>query len=485
MIMLNNFTNLSFKTKPLDHQLHAVTRFVHQDFGAFFCEMGTGKTKMLIDIMGNSPETAGLIIAPNGLHRNWADVEYPKHGTAIGGTDGTAVYVWCGKITTKKDKLEWETFMEAPGNYAHLLMINIEAVRTENGYVCCKQFLEKFPDNHMIIDESSCIKNHRAAQTKCCLKLAKMARRRWILNGTPITQGPLDLFSQCKFLHKNCIPYQTFTAFKNTFAIEKRMILQNRTFNVITGYKNLELLTTELSPFSLRLEKKDCLDLPEKTFQEYPVEKTKEQGQAYEELLHLCLSQLDDGSIVSASMALTKLIKLHQILTGFVKDDLGDIRQIKNNRVKALLDIAYDTKPLVIFCAYRENVRAVTEALAKTYGDESVLSYTGGTDSKDRTEAVRRFQDGEVDFFVGTSAAAKGITLHRASTVVYFSNNYSLETRLQSQDRIHRIGQTNKCTYVDLVIKDTIDDAIIQTLSEKHDVSKMVLDDLKNMIQHG
>ena len=143
-----------------------------------------------------------------------------------------------------------------------------------------------------------------------------------------------------------------------------------------------------------------------------------------------------------------------------------------------LLQIAETSGPLVIFCAYKQNVKQLHEALTEKYGEESVVVYSGDTLLNNRSEAIRKFQSGRAQFFIGTSAAAKGLTLHRASTMVYYSNNYSLETRLQSQDRIHRIGQENKCTYIDLVVNNSIDEVILKRLMQKKELSSMVLDDL-------
>lgn len=475
---------LTFKTEPFEHQIQAVGRFIDEHYGAFFCEMGTGKTKMILDIMLNGKLPGALIAAPNGLHRNWYRSEIPTHCHE----DQLNVYCWQGRIASEKEHKKWFRFLkscEIDENLFHIFLINVEALRTDAGFKAAQEFQSAIGyDGHFVIDESTCIKNPKAQVTKACLKLAQGSKSRWILNGTPITQGPLDLYSQCKFLDRDAIPFTTFTVFKNAFAVEERVTMQNRTFNKLVAYKNLKHLTNLLEPFSLRLEKKDCLDLPEKVFVEHAVEMTPEQRRVYEPLKNLCLAQLDSGEIMTADIALVQLLRLHQITTGFFKDDEGTTHPLKNNRINALLAIAETTRPLVIFCAYRENVVQVTDALVRAFPDKNVATFTGDTKGEDRTSAVQRFQDGEVNFFIGTSAAAKGLTLHRASTMVYFSNNYSLETRLQSQDRIHRIGQTNHCTYIDLVSEDTVDTTILAALKAKKEIAKTVLDDLREYIQY-
>lgn len=468
-----------YKTKPFLHQKNAVERFVDKEYGALFCEMGTGKTKIILDVIQN----AGLIndvvvIAPNGLHHNWATNEIPRHFSK-----DVDVFCWSGPIKSKKKKLEFNGFLNKDTK-TRMLLINIEALRTSAGYETTDKFLNSsIRTKHIIIDESTCIKNPKAIQTKKVLKLAEKANCRWILNGTPITQGPLDLFSQCRFLSKDALPFTTYTAFKHKFAIETTMSMGQRSFKKIIGYQNVEELTKLLEPFSLRLEKKDCLDLPDKVFSTISVELEPEQEQMYQRMKNDCIIELESGNIVTATMALTQLIKLHQILTGFVVTDDGETISLKNNRVRMLLQIAETSGPLVIFCAYKQNVKQLAEALSLKYGQDSVVVYSGDTPSNKRSEAVERFQSGNAQFFIGTSAAAKGLTLHRASTMVYYSNNYSLETRLQSQDRIHRIGQSNKCTYIDLVVNNSLDEIILKRLMQKKELSSMVLDDLIEIIK--
>ena len=463
-----------YKTKPLKHQEQATERFVNEKYGALFCEMGTGKSKIILDIIQNSKTpVAVLVVAPNGLHHNWGRNEIPKH------LDKADVYCWNGSPTSKKRKQELNAFYNKQ-SYNKFFLINIEALRTKSGFDFAQAFLAGTgaSERHMIIDESTCIKNPKAQQTKAVMRLAKQTERRWILNGTPITQGPLDLYSQCKFLDANSIPEKTMTTFKHAYAIERTMTMGNRSFNKVVGYQNLDQLTKNIEPFSLRLEKKDCLDLPEKTFTPVYVELTAEQERVYQSIKNDSIAMLQ-GELVTTTMALTRIIKLHQILTGFVITDDDKTVNLRNNRIAILQQLAETTTPLVVFCAYKHNVVQIKKALE----DYKVVSYTGDDSTAQKNDAVRAFQDGEADIFVGTSAAAKGLTLTRASTMVYYSNNYSLENRLQSQDRIHRIGQDNKCTYIDLVVPNSIDETILKRLEQKKELSNEVLDDLIDIIK--
>jgi SNF2 family DNA or RNA helicase len=463
-----------YKTKPLKHQEQATERFVKEPYGALFCEMGTGKSKIILDIIQNSKSPVSvLIVAPNGLHHNWARNEIPKH------VESADVYCWNGPPSSKKKQQEINRFYNLE-SYNKFFLINVEALRTKSGFDFALAFLvgSGNTERHFIVDESTCIKNPKAQQTKAVMRLAKQSDRRWILNGTPITQGPLDLYSQCKFLDANSIPEKTMTTFKHAYAIERTMTMGNRSFNKVVGYQNLDKLTKNIEPFSLRLEKKDCLDLPEKTFTPMYVELTPEQERVYKSIKEDSIAMLQ-GELVTTTMALTRIVKLHQILTGFVITDDDVTVNLKNNRITLLQQIAETTRPLVIFCAYKHNVQQIKDALS----DYKVVTYTGDDSTAQKNDAVLAFQEGDADIFVGTSAAAKGLTLTRASTMVYYSNNYSLENRLQSQDRIHRIGQDNKCTYIDLVVPNSIDEAILRRLKEKKELSNEVLDDLIDIIK--
>lgn len=469
---------MKYKTEPMVHQREGAERFHECEYGALFWEMGSGKTKAILDVVGNGPCDGIMVLAPNGLHLNWDAIEVEKHLPC----DDYVVYCWHGKPTTQKAKRKLLEFYESKAEKKIWLM-NVEAIRNSSGLGHADAFMKSCYHVEMIIDESTCIKNHKAAQSKATMKLGAMATRRWILNGTPITQGPLDLWSQCRFLSKNCLPYSTWTGFKNMFAIEELVIMQNRAFKKTIGYQNLERLKKDIKPFSSRILKDECMDLPDKTFMQHAVELTAEQRKIYSEVKDLCLSELENGSIVSVTIALAKIVKLHQILCGFVIDDGGTATDIPNNRLAAVAQIAETTKPLVIFCAYRRNIDQVAAMLRKEYGSDSVVEYHGGTNTEGRQEAVRRFQNGEANFFIGTSAAAKGLTLHRAHTMIYYANTYSLETRLQSQDRIHRHGQKNACTYIDLVVPDSLDQMILDRLTSKKDLADMVLTDLQKAIQ--
>jgi SNF2 family DNA or RNA helicase len=339
-----------------------------------------------------------------------------------------------------------------------------------------------------IIDESTCIKNHKAKRTKKALEIGQKCKVRRIATGSPITNSPLDLFSQFAFLDKQILGCGSFYAFRNVYAeVERITTRQGQSFDKILKYKNLPMLSRRIEPFSYRITKKECLDLPDKIYTTRDVELTPEQKLLYKQMKDLSFAMCND-EIMSVQVALTKILRLHQILCGSFTTDEGEVKQIPNNRLSVLSDTLEEISGKVIIWAnYLQNIKDITEMLTEKYGKESFVVYTGATSSDDRVEAINLFQNANspVRFFVGNvQTAGRGITLTAAQTVIYYSNNYSLEMRQQSEDRAHRHGQTNKVTYIDLIARDTLDEKIIQALLAKRNIANEILhDDLEDWIK--
>lgn len=477
---------MNFKTKPFAHQLDSFNLAKDKEYWGHFHEMGAGKTKIAIDtanyLYENNKITAVLVVAPNGIHTNWANKEVPAH-SLIETTD----YVWEGRPTSVKRKRVLATFLGEEGGFRWLYM-NIEAIRTLTGFELAEQFCKE-NKTLMIVDESTIIKTPKAKQTKAAIYLGSLCHYRRVLTGTPITQGPLDFFSQCKFLGRNTIPYGSFTAFRNNFAKQRQVVLNSgKRFNQIVGYQNLEQLSEMVRPFSDRILKSECLDLPQKLYTTRSVALTAEQAKLYQSMRDLYIAQLEDETqtrgIITATNALTLMMKLQQIATGFIKDEEGQIHQIHNNRLEALGDVVSNfTGKAIIWCSFIQNIEAVVGFLKENYGEQSVVSYYGETSREERAQAIQKFQDdSNCRFFVSNKTGAEGITLTAAEYTIYYSNTYSLHTRLQSEDRNHRIGQTKNVLYTDFYCPNTVDEVILKALKSKADLAETILKDWKEII---
>ena len=468
--------NYKFKTKPYAHQLTALEKSWNKETFAYFMEMGTGKTKVLIDnlamLYDKGKVDGALIIAPKGVVGTWYKQELPTH---LPDHIENVTVLWQPLITKKQQESLDELF--GTDNKLHILVMNVEALSTLKG----KKFASSFLNSHssmMAIDESTTIKNSSAKRTKNILELSNMAKYRRIMTGSPVTKNPLDLYSQCEFLSPWLLNFQSFYAFRNRYAEMKTIHARGRSIQVVNHFKNIGELSDKLKNFSYRVLKEDCLDLPDKVYIKREVELTPEQQTHYKQMKSQALTALK-GKIISAPHVLTQLMRLHQITCGHLKLDDGTTEDIKNNRLNELMDVLEEVEGKVIIWAnYIYDIEKIVKAIIKKYGEESVVDYYGAIESETRQKNITDFQNprSAVRFFVGNpQTGGYGITLTAANTVIYYSNGYDLEKRLQSEDRAHRIGQKKSVTYVDLITEKTVDEKIVKALRKKIDIASEIL----------
>jgi SNF2 family DNA or RNA helicase len=466
-----------FKTKPYEHQTIALKKSWNKEYYGFFMEMGTGKSKVLIDEIAalylRGKITGALIIAPKGVYRNWERGEIPTH---MPDQVPYTIAAWkAPSEMTIQDKKNLKEILE-PNGKLRILLMNIEALSGLKGAKYAAMFLKK-NNAMMAIDESTTIKTPNASRTKNTLKLASLATYKRIMTGSPVTKNPLDIYSQLDFLSP-LILNQNYWAFRSRYAVMVRRNFGARSTQLVVGFQRIPELNTIIEQHSYRVLKEDCLDLPDKVYQRRFVSLTPEQVKAYEEMRRFNLTEVEGRTMTSLS-TLTALIRLHQISCGHISFDDGETQALKNNRMKELLDILDETEgKVIIWASYRFDLRHITDALKEKFGENSCASYFGDTKDRDRQDIVEKFQDknSELKYFVGNpSTGGYGLTLHAAHTVIYYSNTYDLEKRIQSEDRVHRIGQTNKVTYIDLISEGTVDEKIVQSLRSKIDIATEVM----------
>ena len=472
-----------FKTKPYAHQLTALEKSWNQITFAYFMEMGTGKTKVLIDnaaMLYDKGKIDGvLIVAPKGVVKTWYEQELPIH---LPNHIKNMTILWQSNIT--KGQREKLNSLFKSDHDLHILIMNVEAFSTEKG----KDFATKFLNSHrtlMVIDESTTIKNPTAKRTKNILALSEISRYRRIMTGSPVTKNPLDLYSQCEFLSPYLLDFTSYYAFRNRYAEMKTLHLRGRSIQIVDEFKNLGELSNQLKGFSYRVLKEDCLDLPEKNWTKRQITLTHDQRKIYEQMKETALAHLN-GKVASTMIVLTQLMRLHQITCGHFTADDGTIQDIPNNRFKELLDVLSEMEgKAIIWAHYQHDVKNIIREVVKIYGEGSIVDFFGLTPQDERQDNIRKFQDDpKCRFFVGTPATGGyGITLTAANTVIYYSNGYDLEKRLQSEDRAHRIGQKKSVTYVDIIAEDTVDEKIVKALRDKINIASQVLgEELKDWI---
>jgi SNF2 family DNA or RNA helicase len=476
--------NYKFKTKPFAHQLKALEMSWDKKVFAYFMEMGTGKSKVLIDNMSILYDkgliNGVLIIAPKGVYKNWFDSEIPTHMPEH--VEKTMV-LWESSAGKSKEKELQKLFKSSYD--LHILIMNVEALSTKKG----KQFAEKFLSCHktlMAIDESTTIKNPGAIRTKTIIGLGDKVSYKRILTGSPVTKSPLDLFTQCYFLDPWLLDHQSYYTFKTRYAITKQINVSGRMVHIVVGYRNIGELSDKLKPFSHRVLKDDCLDLPPKTYMKRTIQLSEEQSKVYKQMKEIALATLN-GKMITTVNVITQLMRLHQITCGHFKSDDGVTQTLKSNRLDELMDVLSEMEgKAVIWAHYRYDIEVIVEAIKKEYGDKSVVTYYGDTSTDDRQKAIKLIQDPEspVRFIVGTpQTGGYGITLTGASTMIYYSNGYDLEKRQQSEARIDRIGQTKNMTYIDIIAEGTIDEKIVKALRTKINIATEVMgEELKDWI---
>lgn len=474
-------------TKPSDADVFCLTM-----------EMGTGKTRVIVDEWQQRVESKDLrdllIIAPAGSYRNW-DRDYPGEPSELTRwlepelRERVAVTAWVsGASRGHRDALEG--VLRERGR-PRVLVCNVEALSTvDKARAACAAFLESARARGgalAVVDESTRIRGD-SNRTDAVIRLGQDARARRIMTGLITPRSPIDLYHQFAFLDWRILGQRSYWGFKMRYAVMQRVEMplaggRTRKFWQIVGYKNQEELQGRLAPYNYRVLKDDCLDLPRKIYLSKDVELTAVQRRAYREMREYATFELSEGVHVTAESVIGQIQKLHHVALGFVGDEQKVVRDLEHNRLKALCEVIEDHAEVsdgkvVIWCCYHHSVHAVAAELRRQYGDQSVAVFYGGNRGG-RGEDEQRFkQDPACRFMVATTAAGGvGNNWVAADLAVYYSNDYDLEHRAQSEDRIHRSGQTRGATYVDLVARGTVEEKIIAALRRKIDMATSITGD--------
>lgn len=482
---INKYPPFEFKTKPLDHQLRVWDESKDKPYYAVFWEMGLGKSKLMIDTIVwlylNQEIDGAIIVGDKGNYMNWVHEEIPKH---ISDTIDHRIGYFSSSLTTKQlDQLL--DVMTAKDDVLDFLLINVDSLHTFKGNRVCNQFI----DTHyclMCVDESTSIKNYKAKRTKEAIKLGARCDYRRIMTGTPIEQSPLDLFGQCEFLKKNIFGHGSFVSFRAQYAEMVTVTMGRRMFQKINRFINLDRLKEVIKPWSSRLLKTECVNLPDKIYTTKYIEQTLEQRKAYNQLKDEAVYMFDNSEVTITS-ALTLLMKLHQINCGHLIDDDGNLNEIRTNRPQALLDIIEEIgshKKIIIWCWFQHDVVTLKKLLLGAYGPGAAVTYYGPNSDEQRKLALELFEkDSQCRFFIGTPrCGGKGLTLVQSAHTIYYSQSYRLGDRLQSEDRNHRIGQNDNVIYTDIVVPGTVDEKVVKALRAKKNIADYVLDDVIDII---
>lgn len=429
---------------------------------ALLWEMGTGKTRTAIETFiyyrKKGKVNKCLVVCPLSVMDNW-EQEIEKWSDCSSG-------VLRG---TKDNKLEL-----LQNDIADFVIMNYESVRVLEEPL--HQWVDS--DTMIIADESTKIKNPDAKRSKALIKLGFLTKYKIIMTGTPVTQHAHDLFTPFLFLDSG----ETFGLRYDTF-LDK--YFWKNGYKLIPNRDSLEQISNRMYTKSLRFLKKDCLDLPDKIYVNRNVELPKYNREKYNEMVRYAITEIENSERVTAAIILVQLLRLSQITSGFVVDVGHNAVNFSDNpKLDALEDILEETEgKVIIWARFQQDIKNILAICGKL--EIEAVSIWGEIPEEERSKNVRKFQtDENTKVIVGTpQTGGLGINLTAASTVIYYSNSYSLQDRLQSEDRTHRAGQINKVTYIDILAKNTIDVGIRKILKEKKNIADIVTrDNLREML---
>lgn len=405
----------------------------HEGYGIFM-DTGTGKTVCALEIAKHLGKT--LVLCPlSVIETAWIDDCHKFY------PDLKIVNCWGENRKQRYKALETNS---------DVYVMNYESFKI------LKNEIAKMNFECMIVDESSAMKNMTAKITSEILSMIDIIPRRYVLSGTPNPNSNLELFPQMKFVLPDLFG-SSFYGWQATY-FHQDMTDPHKWYQT---QEDKERLFSRLSEGSVFLKKEECVDLPPKIFQIREYTMCKKQEEYYMDMVNNIRDNINQWSKFEFT---AKLMKLREILSGFVINKDGTISEFKSRKTEVLKQTIEEIgdKPIIVWCQFQYEI----ETLAKEFDGVALTSKT-----KDRNQIIRDFKDGKIHLlFTHPKLLGKGLTFTNCTYNIYYSVSFSYEEFAQSQDRIHRIGQDNRCTYIILQAKNTIDETIYKCLRRKKNV---------------
>lgn len=484
------------KTEPMKHQLAAVeaayrapARPSASDSFAYLMDMGTGKSKVILDEWGAGEMSGGpkdlLVVGPAGAYRNWFQDKSELQRAEINVhlsedlRDRMVVNHWrSGSGKAHRDSLA--SFLRVRDR-PRALFVNIEALSSVEK---CRELVEEYlgqDHSYFAIDESTTIKNPKAIRTEWLTHLAEMADVRRIATGLLTPRSPLDAWAQFNFLDWRILGQQNYYAFKAKYAVTKKIELKNgpmagREVKLTVGYRKLDELQQRIDPYSYRVLKEECLDLDDKVYMTRDVEHTPEQARIYRDLREKAHAMITSDAYVTVDMMLQMMIRLHQVNLGFAVDENGNIHDIPEKRTSEIIKLVDEARrKVIVWSPYQHRIEVLVSKLRKEFGERSTALFYGPNRSTRHVDESRFLGDPDCKIIVASQPSGmRGNTWLPGTTVIYDSNNFDLEQRQQSEDRSHRKGQTDKVTIFDLLTENTVDYRFVHSLRNKYDMATTI-----------
>lgn len=464
----------STTTELMPHQEPAVAKLLPAKVGALFMDMGTGKSRTLIELARLRQDKWDRLFwfTPCALRDNVR--EQLKTHTIL--TDA--------EITT------WDARTVASGipDRSRIHIVGIESMSASDRTVMAYNAAVT-ERSFVAVDESSYIKGNRAKRTQRITHMSERARYRAVLTGTPFTQGAADLYAQMRFLSPKILGYRSFWSFAaNHLEFEEKKLPggQKRKTGRIIRSHNEDYLAAKIAPYVYQVRKDECLTLPDKLQSTRYTHMTSAQRALYERAKEEILNiPYDDWSPIQIFHLFTSL---QTIVCGWWRRPGGELIEVEHNRLdllQAVVDEIPEGEPVIVWAKYRTAVRQIAESLGRTHGAEHVCPYHGDMTDAERTVQLARWRGG-ARFLVATqSIGGHGLTLNEAAYAVFYADGFKYAERIQAEDRNHRIGQDRRPVYVSLRCTDSIDSRIAGALARKGDALEEFQDRINDCRRDG
>lgn len=435
-----------FKRHPMSHQATMTKFMIATHKYGLFCEMGTGKTQAGINtfqvLYEDHKITKCLVVCPKTVMDNWIE--------EIKINSNYKAALINGSKTKRLNKLKLNV---------QFYVINYDGLLVLKDYDHWNKF------EMIILDESSKIKNHKAKRTEFLLETFKEIPYKYIMSGTPITQSPIDIWTQFNFLDPGIFAHKSYYEFRDDYCI-----MGGYNNKEIIGYKHQENLQLLINGSSIQIRKEQCTDLPEQIYTRRHIDMPKKIEQN-------CNDIMEGIGNFTGELMITKLLRVHQTLSGAYLKTQKD-----NKKLIELAEIIHENlfngNQIIIWCKYRKSIELIEQMIqsAKTSIPYSLLH----GDITNRKEQIDLFQQGTNKIFIGqVTAGGIGINLTAGNIVVYYENTFNLEDRLQSEARAHRIGQKKPVIYIDLLYKGSLDEKIFEAIRNKADIAEYLVKSFK------
>lgn len=472
----------------MPHQLEAVNKLLPTRISGCFAEMGTGKTRIIIELVKLRHHKIDKVVyfCPVSLKETVLQQLFTHTDLPI-----NDVYVFNDKTNERNiPEASWYIIGIESMSSSFRVVAAVNKLITENTFV--------------IVDESSYIKGHRSLRTERITEISKRARYRTILTGTPLSQGVIDLFSQMRFLSPKILGYNSFYSFA-----ANHLEYSDKFPGMIVRAHNTEYLAAKIKPYVYQITKEECLTLPKKLYETRYFWMTEEQERWYERIKYdiLCQWELSNDPDFSSVMIFRLFSSLQQVVSGFWNERLDKIERRKKREDKrykfhefdnprlvtldeVIEDIPKDEK-IIIFCKFQYDLDSIQKMLVKQFGQDAVAIFCGKSSEQERNRQIAKFKSESRFFIVNQASGGHGLTLNEAHYVIFYNNGFKYSERLQAEDRCHRIGQEYPVTYIDIECCCGIDERISKALAKKsnvvnefrQEVEKVKKDRIKELIK--